>query len=96
MAEIEIRLTETDLSRLADMIAERLASRGTGEPVGKLLWTEAEAATVLGVSRFSLKRWRQDGYIAASSTAKPILYSRDDIDAAAEWMSRRKDKPCRI
>ncbi|MHB8974627.1 MAG: helix-turn-helix domain-containing protein [Pirellulaceae bacterium] len=90
MAEIEIRLSEDDLTKLADMIAARVSPRGGDQNAGKLLWTEDEAAAVLGVSRFSLKRWRQDGYISASASSKPILYSRDHLEQAAEWISERK------
>jgi len=89
MAVIEIRLTDDDLSKLADMIAERLAPRCGDPKAGKLLWTEAEAAAALGVSPFSLKRWRQAHYISASANTKPILYTRDDLEQIADWLAQR-------
>jgi hypothetical protein len=95
MANIIVKLDDADMDALAERIAAKMAgSRETTAPPAesaglKLLWTEQEAGPVLGVSPHTLKRWREQGYIASHTTARPILYSKEDLEAAAEWMKQR-------
>lgn len=91
MATVELNLTDADLERLAHKICERLHVEN-GQPT-KLLWSEQEAAKVLGVSGFFLKKLRQEGHIVAHTTTRPILYGWDEIQAAKKWLRDRGGTP---
>ena len=90
MVQLDITLSDSDLSKLADMIVERITAANSGDGTRRLLYPEVEAAEMLGISRNTLKRWRNDGYIQASTSTKPILYSMNDLEAAAEWIGQRR------
>lgn len=94
MANVEIKLTESDLDAIAEKVAAKLASTLASMPVNgngptKEFWKEPEAAGVLGVSKYSLARWRRDGHIAAASDKRPIRYSQENLDAVKEWLRTR-------
>lgn len=90
MAEIPITLNEADVRRIAAAVVEQLAEVQGGPaasaPPVRILWRETDAAAALGVSWQWLKEMRLRGYIRASTTQKPILYSRADLEAAAEFL----------
>lgn len=83
--EIAVTLTPADLDAIAARIVDRIGG-GPSPPAGKLLWTEPEAAAVLGISPHTLKRWRLRGYIDSATQTKPILYRRQHLEQAAEWI----------
>lgn len=90
---VELTLSANDLDRLAELVAEKLAgtiatSTSTNGST-KDFWSEEDAAAKLGVSKYSMQRWRRDGLIAAASDKRPIRYSRKNLDAAAEWLRTR-------
>lgn len=90
MAEIAISLSEADVARIADAVAERLAGMGShaASPTTpeKKFWREPEGAAYLGISHAWLKKMRLRGYVMASTDSRPILYSREQLDAAAEFL----------
>ena len=90
---MKLELEATDIESLADQIAERLADRlpkadSNGRPP-KLLWSESEAAGILGLSVSFLKAARQAGYILAHSTRRPVTYSWGNIERAMAWIAER-------
>lgn len=93
MATVELSLSEADLEALAERVAAKLADRlkpaSNTNGSTKELWSEKETATVIGVSVYSLQRWRRDGLIAAASDRRPVRYSRADIDAIKEFLRTR-------
>ena len=72
---------------VADVLAEM---RSEQQPQQKLLWSETEAAGVLGVSASYLKQLRHDGKIEAHTTIKPILYTWEQIEAIGDWLQERQ------
>jgi hypothetical protein len=92
VAEIPLTLSDADVDRIVDRLAERLGAAGLpagngGQPE-RLYWREGEAAKALGVSLGWLKQQRLRGNIAATSNSKPVLYSRGDLDAVAEFIAK--------
>jgi hypothetical protein len=94
--EIVARLSADDVDRIAAAVAERLGAAGpagSGDQAGpgKIFWTEQQAAESLGISALTLKAWRLRNLIVASTSTRPILYSRQALQAAAEFLvSTRK------
>lgn len=84
LEQIAQLVTERVLAAIADRLA--IASNPTPH---KAIWTEAEAAEQLGISRWTLRTYRLGGYVAATSIKRPILYSRDDIAAAMQYLRSR-------
>lgn len=89
--QIEVSLSDADVERIAQRVAELIGSNhrpADGDQLPKLL-TEPEAAAQLGVSKFSLKKWREEGYIPSHTSRRPILYSADNLREIASWMASR-------
>ncbi len=93
---VELKLSDSDVERIASAVAERLlatTNKASGSADQRcLLLTEADAAARLGVSRYSLRRWRQEGRIKSATTVRPILYRPADVDAIARWLEERKNE----
>lgn len=89
MADFLVSLNPADISALADAIVVRLQDRPqppSGDIAGKLLWREDEAAAALGVKPATLQKWRLRGYIKASTSDRPVLYTREQLEAAARFI----------
>ncbi len=93
MATVELSLTEADLEAIAERVATKLADKlmplANGNGSEKEFWNEAEAAGVVGVSKYSMARWRRDGHISAASDKRPVRYDRQNLDDAKEWLRTR-------
>ena len=86
---MKIEFSDSDLQSLVDLIIEAVETRLGSPSDGKMLWSEQEAANDLGVSQYFLKEARQQGHIRSHSTKRPILYTRDQIEAAKDWIGNR-------
>jgi hypothetical protein len=84
MQSLQVTLTDEQLADLARRIAAHVSSRPD-----KILFTEKEAAEMLGVSPCSLRNWRCSGKIQAATRGKPCLYRRTHIDDAARFLESR-------
>ena len=97
MANVDLTLSDTDIDRLAAAVAVKLrpdlakvaAANGNGKD-SRLLWTEAETAERLAVSKHTLKTWRLEGLIACFSS-RPVRYNQESIDAAMAWLRTREE-----
>jgi len=81
---MQVTLTDEQLEDLARRIAAQVSRRPD-----KVLYTEREAAAMLGVSPCSLRNWRCSGNIQAATRGKPCLYRREHIDDAARFLETR-------
>jgi hypothetical protein len=94
---MNLTLDASEMEKLADMVADRLANRINADrptiaeppPKRKLFFTEREAADMLGVSAWTLKRARLAGEIAAATAGKPLRYDDESIAAAKTWLRTR-------
>jgi DNA-binding FadR family transcriptional regulator len=89
---MQIELSDTEIERIADRLAEKILHQVSTAPRlngSKLTYSEREAAELIGVSRYTLKRWRELGHIAAHHARRPILYTHQDIEQIHEWMRSR-------
>ena len=95
---MRLELSERELDDLAERItAKLLAASSFRSPVqppeydGRLLYSERQAAEMLGISPHTLRQWRLQGRVASTTTKRPIKYDRDSINAVATWMKGRGD-----
>jgi hypothetical protein len=90
MTTVELSLSEADLDAIAERVAQKLADKlktsTNDNGPEKEFWNEADA---VGVSKYSLARWRRDGHIAAASDKRPIRYSRENLDDVKNWLRTR-------
>lgn len=92
-----MRFEAADLEQIADLVtqrvvaalADRLAIANQGQ-AQKLLWTEREAATLLGISAFSLRNYRLRGYVSPTVAKRPISYDTAAIGRIKEFLQNRK------
>jgi hypothetical protein len=84
MQTLQVTLADEQLEDLARRIAAQVSSRPD-----KVLYTEKEAAEMLGVSPCSLRNWRSAGKIQCATRGKPCLYRREHIDQAAVFLETR-------
>ena len=92
-----MRFEAADLEQIADLVTQRvvaaladrlaIASQGQAQ---KLLWTEREAAELLGVSPFSLRNYRLQGHVAPTTTRRPISYDTAAIGRIKEFLENRR------
>jgi hypothetical protein len=79
---MRIELENADLEpMIRQIVAETVARlQNEGEKLGKLAFTEAEAAALLSMQPWQLRDERRDGRIAASvGRGGRILYAKSDL-----------------
>ena len=88
--EVSISLSAADVERIADAITAKLSGQPAAGAAadGKVLWREDEAAACLGISPHTLKKFRLRGYIQAATADRPVLYRREHLEAAAEFLTK--------
>ena len=74
----DIRLTDSEFERLADMLAEPVAARiGTGPP-----WlTAREAASYLACPLSRIRKMTMTGELPCHRDGRRVLYRREALDA---------------
>ncbi len=87
--QLNITLSDEDVERIAQRIVQLLPSARSSSADAQRLFSETEAAKLLGIGVSTLKRMRLAGEVRASVPRKPVRYSRADVDAATEFLSRR-------
>ena len=80
-----LRYPRTIADAIASEVIARLDPRDSSHPT-KILWSESEAADVLGVSVYFLKRARQNGEVVAHSNTRPVSYTWEQIEAIKDWL----------
>lgn len=96
MAEITITLSSADIDAIASAVVAKLAEKDiavSARVSDHLLWREPDAAKMLGISAQMLKRLRLRGYIKAATSSKPVLYAREHVEAARDFLLAIKKKP---
>jgi len=88
---IELQLSDSEVDRIAKAVVKAMQDQAESDRMHgeRILYTEKEVAEMLGVSAFSLKRWREEGRIAAHRNKRPILYNRDQIDKITAWLANQ-------
>lgn len=87
--QLNIQLSDDDVDRIARRVVELLPATGPAPADLPRLYSEIEAAKLLGIGASTLKRMRLTGEVRAAVAKKPVRYSRDDVDAAARFMAKR-------
>jgi hypothetical protein len=81
-----------DLRPVIEAIATEVLARIDGERLrlnGRLAYSEAEAAAILGVRRHVLRDARLRGEVAGSRVGKRVLYERDEL---IEFLRRKRSR----
>ena len=84
---MRIEIDAEELRPLVEQVAAELAARrasGETDKTGRLAFTEAEAASLLGVQRHVLRDARLRGELAGSRVGRKILYERYELNAYLE------------
>lgn len=87
---MKLELERSDIEAIADLVAERVLSAITGrldsqqEADGPMLFSERAAASKLGISRWTLKRLRDEGKISGRQRKDrgKVMYTREDLKKA--------------
>lgn len=83
-------LADAISASLAERLAEKMAESRDRALGGKLFFSEPEAADMLGISSWTLKRAMLNGEIEATACGKRLIrYSREQIEAAQAWLAKR-------
>lgn len=86
-------LTRDDIEliaqRVAEIVLERMPTENRPAADDRRYWNESEVARQLGISKWMLKKARDEGHIEAHTNRRPILYSAEQIEAVEEWLARR-------
>ncbi|MHC4404859.1 MAG: helix-turn-helix domain-containing protein [Planctomycetota bacterium] len=89
-----MRLDANEIDALVDALAERLADvlerreEASARVNGRLAYSEAEAAALLGVERHVLRDCRRRGEITARLVGKGYRYAHDELVA---FLRRKAD-----
>jgi excisionase family DNA binding protein len=79
-AVAEVRFTEAELSRIADLVADRVMARlgaGNGSP-----WLSAEqAADYIRAPLSRIRKLTSTGDLPCHHDGRKVLYRRDELDA---------------
>ena len=91
MSDIQFSLSNEDIDRIAIAVASRITDRPApaSNGVSPLFYSEANAATMLGISVYLLKRLRQAPEVkevTATRPKRPIGYTAGDVSAVAEYL----------
>ena len=82
VSAVKIEFEESELRPLVERVVEQTVTRLMAEHAqanGRIAFTEAEAATLVGVPRHSLRDARLRGEINASRIGRRIIYSREEL-----------------
>ena len=75
----DLRFTESELDRLADLVAERVAARLAAP--NRSPWLSApEAAEHIGAPLSRIRKLTMTGEIPAHRDGRRVLYRRDELD----------------
>lgn len=87
---LRVELTEQELEPLIRRIVGEALSGAAKLPAGRLAYTEAEAAALLGVPKHVLRDSRLRGEIQARRVGKGYLYSHAELTRFLTSGSRQK------
>jgi len=95
LQNLQVRLSPADIAAIADAVVQRLANQqhAVSEPA-KLFYSERDAAKLLNISAFTLGNWRRAGLVKAATDRRPVSYRQSDLEAIAEFMTRRLAEQC--
>ena len=93
---MKLELEERDVQAIASLVSEMVVAQITERlavaneaSLQKQLWTEREAADMLGISPFTLRNYRLDGRIAATTSKGRILYDRVAVARAKQYLTEK-------
>ena len=86
-----MNVTEEQLrSIVKEAVKEALGESNGSARLSPQLFRESDVAQCLGVSVSTLKQARLAGQFSAFSGKRPVLYSREQVEAARDWLIQKR------